>query len=291
MEKFKSHFRFNKQERNGIFYLLLILVLLQLGHYVHDHWARGPAEVFKPDNETQASVDALKERARLADTLRRYPFNPNYVSDYKGYTLGMSVEELDRLHQFREAGRFVNSAAEFQEVTGVGDSLLRALAPLFKFPEWTTSRRSSKKTGEKRATSREALAKRDLNAATAEELKEIHGIGDKLSQRIVKFRERLGGFLVKGQLYETYGLDKEVADRVFERYGLPNPPKIQKLDVNSATAQELAQLVYIDWSLARAIVDYRISNDSIASLDELLRIKDFPSHRIDRIKLYLTAKK
>lgn len=45
----------------------------------------------------------------------------------------------------------------------------------------------------------------DINAATAEDFKTINGIGEKLSARIVKFRDRLGGFLTSEQLYDVYG--------------------------------------------------------------------------------------
>ena len=63
--------------------------------------------------------------------------------------MGMSEQEIDRLLTFRKKGKYVNSAREFQQVTGVGDSLLRMMSPLFKFPEWTQKNRndqSSKKT-------------------------------------------------------------------------------------------------------------------------------------------------
>jgi hypothetical protein len=58
-----------------------------------------------------------------------YPFNPNFITDFKGYKLGMSVTEIDRLLAFRKTNRYVNSAAEFQQVTQVSDSLLAQIAP------------------------------------------------------------------------------------------------------------------------------------------------------------------
>ena len=53
------------------------------------------------------------------------------ASDFKGYRLGMSIEEIDRLHKFREQGKFVNSIKRFQEITQVSDSLLNIIAPYF----------------------------------------------------------------------------------------------------------------------------------------------------------------
>ena len=42
--------------------------------------------------------------ATKKDTI--YPFNPNFISDYKGYKLGMSIQEIDRLHQYRAQNKY-----------------------------------------------------------------------------------------------------------------------------------------------------------------------------------------
>jgi hypothetical protein len=52
-----------------------------------------------------------------------YPFNPNFITDFKGYKLGMSVQEIDLL-EYRKGNKYVNSPKEFQAVTQVSDSLL-----------------------------------------------------------------------------------------------------------------------------------------------------------------------
>ena len=58
------------------------------------------------------------------------PFNPNFITDYKGYVLGMSIEEIDRLHAFRKTNKYVNSAKEFQQVTQVSDSFLKYISKI-----------------------------------------------------------------------------------------------------------------------------------------------------------------
>ncbi|MFS4469441.1 ComEA family DNA-binding protein [Maribacter sp. 2210JD10-5] len=248
--------------------------------------------MFQIDDELQKEIDALKKEV-VSDSLKIYSFNPNYISDYKGYTLGMSVEEIDRLHLFRSKNKYVNSVIEFQQVTGVSDSLLYRIGPYFKFPDWIKNQKQKTKTyrSKKVVESRNVNAKKDLNTVSVTELKTIYGIGDKLSARILKFRDRLGGFLVNEQLYDTYGLEKDVADRVLSKFEVKNPPIITKININSATAEELSQLIYIQKNVAWNIVNYRNDNGAFISFDELLKIKDFPADKIDRIKLYLTLKK
>ena len=281
----KSHFRFNKQERSGIFFLLLVIIGLQVAFYfVKAKPLNRESQIFV-NEVAQVKLDSLKSTAH-EDSYVIYPFNPNYISDEKGYTLGLSTEELDRLFAFRKKGRFVNSADAFQEVTQISDSLLEAIAPYFKFPQWKEWETSSTKKN-KINLPKEIFTIKDLNAASAEDLKKINGIGEILSARIIKFRDRLGGFLVNEQLYDVYGLTPEIVDKVLDQYKVLQSPTIQKIPINTATVDQLAQLVYIDYSLAKQIVQYREENGDFASLDELTYVTSFPKERIDRIKLYL----
>lgn len=284
-----SHFRFNKQERSGMFFLLVIIVLLQVGYFYLKIY---PAQVERSiaiDSDFQEKIEALKS---VKDTLRFYPFNPNFINDYKGYALGMSVDEIDRLHAYRAQGKYVNTTFHFQQVTEVSDSLLNKISPFFKFPEWTkekvTSSPLAKMNEDVVSNSNMAIPLRDLNTVSTEELKMVRGIGDKLSARIIKFRDRLGGFLEEGQLYHVYGLEKEVVDRVLAKFALLSKPQITKINVNSASSDELAQLIYIPYTLSKAIVAYRERKGVITSFEELTEIQDFPADKIDIIKLYLS---
>ncbi|WP_298506255.1 helix-hairpin-helix domain-containing protein [uncultured Maribacter sp.] len=285
MKNFKSHFQFSKQERSGIFYLLLLIVTLQIGYYFFNTYTSSRVENFTLNTKEQAKVDSLKSKAFLAKEKILYVFNPNYITDYKGYTLGMSVEEIDRLHLFRKKNGFVNSAEEFQQVTKISDSLLKLLEPYFKFPKW------------KKKTSRQNTYKdtkifpiKDLNDCTEEELQAINGIGEVLSKRIVKFRNALGGFLIDKQLLDVYGLKPEVAERLLKQYKVMKAPEVKKININTATASELSKLLYIQKTVAFEVVNYRNLNDSIVSFDELANIKNFPFEKIDKIKLYLKLK-
>ena len=290
----KSHFRFTKQERSGIFFLLLLIVLGQTFFWLYKYTSVSHENPLNLDDDLQAKIDTLKSQNQYKDSLKIFPFNPNYISDFKGYSLGLSIDEIDRLHDYRSNGLFVNSKEEFQEVTEVSDSLLYVISPYFKFPDWTrASRANSKKdiSGIKTIDNLEAKNFKDLNRVTAQELKSINGIGDKLSERIIKFRDRLGGFLIDDQLNDVYGLKPEVVQRVFQKFKVLNAPEIKKVSLNTSTAKELAQLVYLQKKVAERIVEYRELNGEIYSFDELMQIDGFPTNRIDRIPLYLSLKK
>lgn len=294
MNPLKYYFKFTRQQQSGIFFLLLFIILLQCVYFFVDFT---PGNIQDTDQKEwiafQHKIDSLKHIEAENQKPKRYPFNPNYITDYKGYTLGMSTAEIDRLLRYRSSGKFVNSAEAFQQVTKISDSLLKAIAPYFKFPDWVISKNQTVK--DKPKTKRlpnaaHSKTRSDINTVTAQELKAVKGIGEVLSERIIKFRERLGGFLTDEQLYDVYGLSGEVAAKVLQRYTVLDPPQIQKININTASVKELSAMVYIRYKMAKAIVAYREDVGEIKSLEELTKIQDFPIEKIDRIKLYLKTK-
>lgn len=288
---FNSFFKFNRSQRTGVFLLLLLIVANQCVFFFMDF----------PSKELSVDTSELQVFYKEIDSLRRieienskpkvFPFNPNYITDHKGYTLGMSLDEIDRLHKYRSKDKWVNSAKEFQQVTKVSDSLLAIISPYFKFPEWITNPRP--KTNWTNYDSynkpRSYEQKIDLNAATAKQLQEVNGIGEKLSERILKFRNRfVGGFISDLQLQDVYGLSPEVIERIKDRFTVKTAPPVTKFNINEASVEQLVTIQHIDYDLAYEIVDQRTLRDGFSSLDELTKVKDFPIEKIEIIKLYLT---
>ncbi|UJH92430.1 helix-hairpin-helix domain-containing protein [Antarcticibacterium sp. 1MA-6-2] len=297
MKNFKSHFVFNRSQQNGIFLLVGIIIALQLLYWFGAFSSSSENfDVYHEDLvKFQQQIDSSKLASTVKDTAKIFPFNPNFITDYKGYTLGMSVEEIDRLHAFRAGDKWINSAEEFQEVTKVSDSLLKVISVYFQFPEWVKSNRNS--ASNRNSVSRTAspgiassVEKKDLNAATVEELMEVRGIGETLAGRIVNYRNKIGGFVSDLQLKDIYGLSFEVRNEVAANFTVKNAPEVRVLNINTATVLELANIPYINYELAREIVNYRLLHEQINSFEELAKIKDFPSEKIDRIALYLALK-
>ncbi|MEO0573382.1 MAG: helix-hairpin-helix domain-containing protein [Bacteroidota bacterium] len=282
----RSHFNFNKQQRSGIFFLLVLIIILQLGYFgLNNYPVHRNTGLFEPDMENQVKFDSLVIVSKNPENIIQRPFNPNFISDYKGYTLGIAPSEIDRLYQFRAQGKFVNSAEEFQKVTEVSDSLLTMISPFFRFPDWAKETSKSTRTAPQ---GRSIKKIRDLNLASIHDLKKIQGIGEKLSVRIIKFRDRLGGFLVNEQLYDVYGLKPEVVQSALQQFQVLNPPQVKKVNINTASVEEIATLVYLRYQVAENIVIYREKNGAFASLNDLFNVSGFPINKIDRIGLYLS---
>ena len=103
MKKLKSHFWYTQHQRNGILFLLGIISVIQLMYHFVD-FGKGDHKIEIDQTEIiafQKQIDSLKKIRLEKKKPRLYPFNPNYITDYKGYQLGMSVDEIDRLHQIQ----------------------------------------------------------------------------------------------------------------------------------------------------------------------------------------------
>ncbi len=285
MKIFKSHFWYNKRQRNGILFLMLLLLSVQLILYFSNF-----ADLeYIDENEfahMEAKIDSLKKLNSKISKPKTYSFNPNYLSDFKAYSIGLSIDQTDQLFDFRQKGGFINSAADFQKVTGVSDSLLVLISPLFKFPRWLSQNKKEIKQDHKK---QKPLKIKDLNQVSLEELTLVKGVDSKLARRILSYKNLLKAYSLNEQLYEVYYLDKKTADRILQNYHVIENPDIAKLDVNNATFKQLLAIPYIDYELTKKIINYRDENLMFHNLEEMKKIDSFPLDRFARIALYLTA--
>jgi len=293
MKNFKSHFWYNKRQRNGILFLVLLIVILQGTYFFTNSSSVKEMDSDISEIETyQQQIDSLKEIQLNKKEIKLYPFNPNYITDFKGYQLGMSLEEIDKLLEFRKTGKFVNSTKDFQKVTGISDSLLAVISPYFKFPDWVDQRSSKQNktyTNKKITKANNNIIDHDINKVTANQLKKLNGIGDKLAKRIIAYRELLSGFTFNEQLYEVYYLNEETANLVLKFYWVIKKPLIKKKNINNATFKEVLHLPYLDYNLTKKIFNYHDENGDFSELKDLKKIDSFPIDKFQRIALYLTV--
>ncbi|RLJ67101.1 competence ComEA-like helix-hairpin-helix protein [Lacinutrix venerupis] len=285
----KSHFKFSKQQRNGIFLLLVLIIVLQCVYAFVEFPLKDVTINSKELEGFQAEIDSLKLVEIENRKPKIYPFNPNFITDYKGYALGMSNEEIDRLLKFRAKNQWINSAKQFQQVTEVSDSVFNRISPYFKFPDWVTNPKPKKQYAKSFNTNKPKTEaqKIDLNKATVAQLQSVYGIGEYYANSIVKYRTKQNGFISMVELGEVYGLKPETIEEIKKSFTLKTPREINKININTATKAQLVTVRYIDYEIAHNIIEYRTLHEGIKSLDDLIKVKDFPVKKIEIIKLYL----
>ena len=294
MKIFKSHFWYTKNQRNGILFLLIIIIFLQLILHFKNFDSQQLVDLSQPKiTFYKKQLDSLKKKSSKKKKFKIYPFNPNYISDYKGYQLGMNVDEIDRLLAHREQRLYVNSAKEFQTITKISDSLLQKISPFFKFPEWVQKKNNNKNNQQRYIPNSRInvseITTVDINKATLKDFTAIEGVDEYISERIIKYRSKLQGFSFKEQLFEVWGLDELIANKILSTFSIKNIPIIKKVNINTASFKEVLSNPYIDYELCVQIFDYKDEVAELQSISEIKNIEGFPIKKYNRIVLYLLA--
>lgn len=276
---------FSSSQRKGIVSLVILVVLLQVSIFLYNNQNSSlDANQFNQAsvNYYQNKIDSLKE---LNKKPKIFPFNPNFIDDTKGYRLGMTVEEIDKLLNFRKTDQYVNSAKDFQKVTGVSDAWLEENSPYFKFPEWTQKSNSS--SNNSNYSNSDNVPIKDINKATTADLILIKGIGPAYADRIIKERDKLGGFVHINQIDFVWGLPPEVFEPVKKKFKIVNKPHIQKININKASKEDVLKIPYINNQVAREILILRSKSDNPLNIEDMKKIKGFPLDKLNIIALYL----
>ncbi|HOG24930.1 MAG TPA: helix-hairpin-helix domain-containing protein [Bacteroidales bacterium] len=127
----------------------------------------------------------------------------------------------------------------------------------------------------------------ELNTADSAELVKLYGIGPYYAVSIIKYREKLGGFAVPEQLLEVKGMDRERLEGFYDRV-FADTSFITRMDLRTATEDQLAQHLYIGRYLARCIVRYReTAGLDSCTLEHLVRDKVLESGQARKIGWYL----
>jgi DNA uptake protein ComE-like DNA-binding protein len=111
----------------------------------------------------------------------------------------------------------------------------------------------------------------ELNSADTLDLQRLRGIGPSFARRIVKYRERLGGFYDKSQLLEVWGMDTGRYHGIAANLTV-NPDSIKKMDLNKVTFKRMLAHPYFPFEAAKVIILYRKEHKLFQNVEELREV-------------------
>ncbi len=121
----------------------------------------------------------------------------------------------------------------------------------------------------------EKIKRFEINQADTIQLRQIRGIGEKLSQRIIKYRNKLGGFHTQNQLYEVYGLDSVVINRLL-RYSTIDTSLVIKQQINQPLDKvffkELLKHPYLKYEDVKAIFKHHREQGVFQTKKQLIQV-------------------
>ena len=205
-------------------------------------------------------------------------FDPNTASDNDYLRLGLTEKQIQTIRNYQGKGGIFRNVADFKKLYGMSDAQKQILADYIVIKE--------KENVKFEKVSEVTKIQIEINAADSVELKQLPGIGDKLSKRIVKYRDLLGGFYSLSQLKEVYGLSEQVIQQIDGMVAI-DLKRIRKVDLNFAEWAELAKHPYIQKDIARQIIKFRTKYGSIHESSVLLDSMILNIGEYSRLKPYL----
>lgn len=247
-----------------------------------------------------------------------FPFDPNTADSIQLQRLGLAPYQIRNIYKYRAKGGVFRSPQSFAKVYGLTRKQYRLLEPYITIgddyqPAFTmaTIRGYEQERQEEQRKLHEAYEAykqndaykpykkydRDtirypikiklgehINLASADTtmLKKVPGIGSGWAKAIVSYGERLGGYVNVGQL-------KEIEDFPLESLPFFEVRNIhtKRLNLNTLSVQQLRRHPYINFYMARQIVDYRRLKGKLTNLSQLRLLKDFPPEVIERLQPYV----
>jgi competence protein ComEA len=286
----RSFFGFSRRETNACLTLLPLMMVLIFSEPVYRYWfVRQPQNFSREKRELDSLMATWKweepDSIQTATVDATSSFNPNQVTQEDLIRLGFNKSLANRLVNYRVKGGKFMIKKDLLKIYGMDSVLYQKLYALISLPEKIRKEVKVENISTKKKHNFEPF---DLNQADTTQLKQIYGIGSKLSLRIVSYREKLGGFVKPAQLKEVYGLDSVVVRELLNQSFVAENFQPKKNDINTATEKTLAAHPYIKYKLAKAITAYRFQHGRFQSLDELQKITIIDELKFQQIKPYLS---
>ena len=229
---------------------------------------------------------------------QRGSFDPNTVDSMTLIGFGIKWWKVRNFLHYRAAGKVFRSAEEMGKTYGWTEEDVEKVRGYVRverlFGETEKNRREAWKE-RKRRDEREdrvtytsnkfrSLTKVDVNTADTALLRRIPGVGEKISEAIVKYRKRLGGFHSVEQLMEI----RIVSPELLDWFEVSSSPNLQSINLNKASFQALNRHPYISYEQAKALLQYIRLYGKVKDEKVLLETGIFTKEEVERLKPYMT---
>jgi competence ComEA-like helix-hairpin-helix protein len=220
-------------------------------------------------------------------------FDPNTIGASGWEKLGLRKKVIQTILRYREKGGYFRKPEDLRKIYGLRPEEYTRLAPFIQIlpaamnPVETnsTSKRSEKPVTKYDLPHRFPV---DINTADTTAFISLPGIGSRLAGRITSFREKLGGFYSVEQLKEIYGLADTTFQKIKPLVKLENPT-LRKININTASLEELKAHPYIRYPLAQPIIAYRNEHGPFSRPEDLRKVMAVTEEFFRKISPYITV--
>jgi competence protein ComEA len=292
-----SFFWFSKKERRALIFLMLLVGAVNLLTYlVRQNSIRNSKSKVNsfflapvPKNssvrfERRPLTRSLKhaDYTLTSSSFKRYRgrpfhFDPQEMSYEDWIDIGINPRAASNIQKYiQKGGRFYHPS-DLKKIHGMDSAQAAFLANYLKV--------SNKGELTKKLAERQSQIV-DINLADSANFESLKGIGPTLAGRIIRFREKLGGFINSEQLKEVYGFKDSLWGLVKINLNLKSFP-VKRIPLNEADFNTLSNHPYIGYRHARSILAYRRQHGLIRDSADLLNIHGLDADQWKRMRSYV----
>jgi|CXWL01.1.fsa_nt_gi competence ComEA-like helix-hairpin-helix protein len=247
---------------------------------------------YNDDNTTAYQYDRPGNNFYSKPKGELFYFDPNTLSTENWQRLGLRDKTISTIQNYLSKGGKFKKPEDLQRIYGLFPNEYERIAPYIKIEPASASNNYKDFTGNPFTENQPAktfaprYAILDINTADTTAFIALPGIGSKLAARIVNFRDKLGGFYSVAQVGETFGLPDSTFQKIKQYLKLENT-SIRKININTATVDELKVHPYIRWGLANPIVAYRNEHGLFVKIEDIKKVMAVTEEIYNKIAPYL----
>ena len=297
----KEHFELTHNEaKSALIFFVIILVNLLLYYSYSTLTLKSQSEILiedfgktelpKPEERKNNWVDYNTDK-KTAKTFEKFKFDPNIASEDQLTRLGFPKYLSKTMIKYRSKGGKFKYKEDLLKIYSMKPDLYTAVEDLVLLPS-----KMDKKVAdfEEQSVFTEPLktpafakkefntTKFDINMADTSQLMQIRGIGKVFANRIIKYRDILGGFYSIDQVGETYGIDPNILPELKKNAILGS--QIKKIKINEL---DNFRHPYLKFNQVKVIVAYRKQHGNFKNAKDLKEIKILDDATISKIEPYL----
>ena len=288
--KYEDPFVISKRSKRGL--LVLILASLGLIFFPRVYMFFQKEEAFVINSEKIAEFERTHKKFEKRNYSNYYSkkkkykapdsrFNPNTysLSDWKN--LGLSEKQSLVVLKFTSRG--IYSEQDLKRIFVIPDILFELIRDSVVYPE--RFQNSPNQESFKKQAKQITLI--NLNTADTTEFMKIYGVGAFYAKQIIRYREKLGGFFKKEQLFEVWKMTTEAYDKIKDHVFI-SEKDVKRININSVTIEELKVHPYLKWNQANSIIKMRIQRNGFKNIEELKESVLIDSETYEKLFPYLS---
>jgi competence ComEA-like helix-hairpin-helix protein len=291
-------FYFSRKEKNGIVLILIFNLLIYCWPDVYDYFSKKQSSEIIVEKLPQIKEESQLENNELVSNnkstennfiskvqykVEYFNFDPNTCTKEEWMKLGVKEKTAETIIKYISKGGKFKAPEDLKKIWGLSPTQVKELLPFVKIVP--TSKIENEKNINVQFSQKNSNKIIDINTADSSLMEWLPGIGPALAGRIIKYRNKLGGFYNHEQLKEVWGLPDSVFQKIKEKVVISD--NVQKLNVNNADFLVLKSHPYIGNKLANAIINYRNQHGSFKSLDDIQKIILIDEKTFNRLSHYL----